>query len=79
METVKVKRNPQLIVKWLRGQVGSLNAESTELFILDDLASRVLMRVTKKADPVQLEELSPEERTVVEYLLDARILIETKQ
>ena len=75
MQAVDVKMNPKVVVKQLRGQVGILNTKTTELFMLDELASRVVMCFTQEADMPQSGKLSPEDEAVVDYLLDAKILV----
>lgn len=75
MQDANFRRNPKVIFKAIRGRVGVLNTETTELFILDELASNVLMHLMQGADGAMVDSHFSESKAIIAYLLEAKILI----
>ncbi len=78
MNIIGITKNPQVVFKKIGSQVSVLNTDTTELFILDDLASSFLLSLTENTDISADLNLSAEEKGILDYLLDMKILLKVK-
>lgn len=80
---MKFKKNPTLISKKLKSKVGILNLESTELFTLDELATKVFFQISNSSEGINTENLNSrfpcereEVKEIVNFLLEKNVITE---